>query len=108
MQDLGGLQDDHAEKDVEESQRGSGQDVPSFRCPLEQEPLGRRPQWHERDKARVRLEATRGDESGLHIITLALPECAMKGQDAERLAGLLAQCPAHLDLSRNNIGTGRV
>ncbi len=27
--------DDHAEKDLEESQRGSGQDAPACRCPLE-------------------------------------------------------------------------
>ena len=37
----GGLvQDEHAEKDLEETQRGSGQDVPACRCPLEQELLG--------------------------------------------------------------------
>jgi hypothetical protein len=37
------------------------------------------------------------------ITTLALPQCEMIGQDAERLAGVLAQCPAltHLDLSGN-------
>jgi Ran GTPase-activating protein (RanGAP) involved in mRNA processing and transport len=37
------------------------------------------------------------------ITTLELPKCEMKGQDAERLAGVLAQCPAlvHLDLSGN-------
>jgi Ran GTPase-activating protein (RanGAP) involved in mRNA processing and transport len=41
------------------------------------------------------------------ITTLELPDCKMKGQDAERLAGVLAQCPAlaHLDLSRN-VGFG--
>ena len=41
------------------------------------------------------------------ISTLELPSCEMKGQDAERLAGVLAQCPAlaHLDLSGNsNVG----
>ena len=39
------------------------------------------------------------------ITTLELPECQMKGQDAERLAGVLAQCLAlaHLDLSGNLI-----
>jgi Ran GTPase-activating protein (RanGAP) involved in mRNA processing and transport len=39
-----------------------------------------------------------------HITTLELPECEMKGPDAERLAGVLAQCPAlaHLDLSGNS------
>ncbi len=38
------------------------------------------------------------------ISTLELPSCNMKGQDAERLAGVLAQCPAlaHLDLSSNS------
>jgi hypothetical protein len=38
------------------------------------------------------------------ITTLELPKCGMKGQDAERLAGVLAQCPAlaHLDLSGNS------
>ena len=37
------------------------------------------------------------------IITLELPHCEMKGQDAERLAGVLVQCPAlmHLDLDGN-------
>jgi hypothetical protein len=38
--------DDHSEKDVEESQRDSGQDAPASRYSLEQELLGRRPQWH--------------------------------------------------------------
>jgi hypothetical protein len=38
------------------------------------------------------------------ITTLELPCCDMKGQDAESLAGVLAQCPAlaHLDLSENH------
>ena len=43
------------------------------------------------------------------ISTLELPRCDMKGQDAERLAGVLAQCPAlaHLDLSGNSdLGAG--
>jgi hypothetical protein len=58
VHDLGSWQDYHAEKDLEESQRGSGQDAPASRCPLEQELLeqevleqellGRRPQWHSR------------------------------------------------------------
>ena len=40
-------------------------------------------------------------------ITLKLPDCDMRGQDAEWLAQVLAQCPAlvHLDLSLNVIGT---
>jgi hypothetical protein len=39
--------------------------------------------------------------SWCRISTLKLPRCGMKGQDSERLAGVLAQCPAlaHLDLS---------
>ena len=39
-----------------------------------------------------------------HINTLELPSCNMKGQDTERLAGVLAQCPAlaHLDLTGNS------
>jgi hypothetical protein len=43
------------------------------------------------------------DDRRCLITTLALPYCEMKGQDAERLAGVLAQCPAlaHLDLSGN-------
>ena len=38
------------------------------------------------------------------ITTLELPRCGMEGQDAERLAEVLAQCPAlaHLDLSCNS------
>jgi hypothetical protein len=35
-------------EDLEESQRFSGQDTPACRCPLVQELLGRRPQWHSR------------------------------------------------------------
>jgi hypothetical protein len=37
------------------------------------------------------------------ISTLELPRCEMKGPDAERLAGVLGQCPAlaHLDLGGN-------
>jgi hypothetical protein len=40
------------------------------------------------------------------ISTLELRRCEMQGQDAERLEGVLAQCPAlvHLDLSYNGIG----
>ena len=40
------------------------------------------------------------------ITTLALPHCAMKEQDAGRLAGVLVQCPAlaHLNLGFNGIG----
>ena len=48
---LGHLAGHHAEKDLQESQRGSGQDAPAFRCVLEQQ-LGRlgvgrlRPKWN--------------------------------------------------------------
>jgi len=73
VQDLGGWQDDHAEKDIEDSQRGSGQDAPACRCPLEHELLlGRR--------RRVNCIGEAG---------------------AERLAGVLAQCAslAYLNLS---------
>jgi hypothetical protein len=63
LQDLGGWQDDHAEKDVEESQRGSGQDAPACRCPLEQELLGRHPQWHGKGNEPVRFEATHRNDS---------------------------------------------
>jgi small ubiquitin-related modifier len=39
------------------------------------------------------------------ISTLKLPRCEIKEQDVERLAGVLAQCPAlaHLDLSDNHL-----
>ncbi len=39
------------------------------------------------------------------ITRLELPRCQIQGQDAERLAGVLAECPAltHLDLSWNKI-----
>jgi hypothetical protein len=40
---LAGRQDDHPEKDLEESQRGSGQDVPDYHLST-QEFLGRHPQ----------------------------------------------------------------
>ena len=41
------------------------------------------------------------------VTKLELPKCEMEGPDAERLAGLLEQCPAlvHLDL-RGNYGFG--
>jgi hypothetical protein len=48
VHNLGGWQDDHAEKDVEESRNGSGQDAPASRCPIEHDRLVRRPQWHSR------------------------------------------------------------
>ena len=41
VQDLTGCQDDHAQKDLEERPRGSGQDAPANRCPFEKELLGR-------------------------------------------------------------------
>ena len=62
---MDGWQDDHAEKDVEESQRVGGQDVHACRCPLEQELLGRRPQWHGQGKAPVRDEAAPIDDSAV-------------------------------------------
>jgi hypothetical protein len=67
----------HAEKDVEENQRGSGQDAPASRCPLELELLGRRPQRHGKGKAPVRSEATHGDVSAGRITTLELHSCAI-------------------------------
>jgi hypothetical protein len=51
VQDLGGWQDDHAENDLEESQKGCGQDALACRCPLEQELLGGLPQWQSLSKA---------------------------------------------------------
>ena len=90
MQDLGGWQDDHAEKDVEESQRGSGQDAPARRCPLEKELLGRSPHGTAAEKkATVSYDAAHGGEIKCRITTLELPRCAMHGQDAQRLAGVL-------------------
>jgi hypothetical protein len=105
VQDLGGWQDDHAEKDLEQSQRGSRQEADACPFPLEQELLGRHPQWHGKGKVPVRAEATPIDDSLWCLIsTLELPRCGMEGQDAERLAEVLAQCPAlaHLDLSGNS------
>ncbi len=105
---MGGWQDDHAEKDLEVSQRGSGQDAPACRCPLEQELLGRRPQRHEKGKALVRFEAAHIDDS----LGAASPHSSCRAEDAPRLAGVLAQCPelVHLDLNescvRSNSGFG--
>jgi hypothetical protein len=44
------------------------------------------------------------------IITLELPHCDMKGQDAESLAGVLAQCPAltHVNLRYTDYDDDRV
>jgi hypothetical protein len=52
VQDLGGWPDDHAKKDLEDSQRGSGQDWTVFRCPFDQDLVGRRPQWETNEAAR--------------------------------------------------------
>jgi hypothetical protein len=38
------MQDYHLEKEIEESEQGSGEASHASRCPLEQELLGRRPQ----------------------------------------------------------------
>jgi hypothetical protein len=46
--DLAEIEDDHAAKDVEESQRSRGQDAPASCCMLEHELLGRHLQWHGR------------------------------------------------------------
>ena len=64
VQDLGGLQDHHAEKDVQESQRANGQDASASHCPLasEQELLARRPQCYRKRKAPLRFEATHRDD----------------------------------------------
>ena len=93
---------DHAEKDLEESQRGSGQDATVCRCPLEQELLGRLPQGHNHSKATFRDQTAHIDDSLVRISTLELPECDIKRQDEDRLV-VLAQCPVlgHLDLSCN-------
>jgi hypothetical protein len=101
VQDLGGWQDEHAEKDLEEIQRGSGQVAPAYRCPLEQELLARRPQRHGKGKAPVRFEAAHIDDR-----LAASPHSSCRAQDAARLAGVLAQCPglAHLNLRDNGIG----
>ena len=99
---MNGWQDEHAEKDLKENQRGSGQDSPATRCPLEQELLGRHLQWHGKGKAPVRFEATHGDDSPCSITTLELRSCAITGPHAEWLAGgVLTQCRAlvHLDFS---------
>jgi hypothetical protein len=63
------------------------------------------PQWHGRRKAKFRDEESRGGDSPLPHYHTRLRNCAMSGQDAERLAEVLAQCPAlaHLNLGGNCI-----
>jgi hypothetical protein len=58
----------------------------------------------EEAKLQFVLRQLTGMSAGCLITTIELPDCEMKGQDAERLAGVLAQCPAlaHLDLSGNS------
>ena len=48
----------------------------------------------------VYVQENKEGEAGCSISTLELPRCEMKGQDAKRLAGVLAQCRAlaHLEL----------
>jgi hypothetical protein len=55
------------------------------------------------EKVQLVLRQLTALTSQCRISILELPRCEMKGQDAERLAGVLAQCPAlaHLDLSGN-------
>jgi Ran GTPase-activating protein (RanGAP) involved in mRNA processing and transport len=52
----------------------------------------------------VRLSRNFWNTNQCRISTLELPRCEKKGQDAERLAEVLAQCRelAHLDLSGNS------
>ena len=66
VQDLGDWQDFHAEKEVEESQRDSGQDASDCRCPLEREFLARHPQWHDHWKVTVRNETSHGGNITVH------------------------------------------
>ena len=101
---MGGWQDDHDEKDLEESQRGSGQDAPACRCPLKRELLGRHPR---KQKRQFVLRQLTGMSARCRITTLELGCCAIAGPHAEWLAGGgRAQCRAlvHLDLSDNKIG----
>ncbi len=66
--------------------------------------------WHDArngtaaEKLQVVMRQLTALTAQCRISTLALPRCEMKGQDAEMLAGVLAQCPAlaHLDLSGNS------
>ena len=96
MQDLNGWQDEHAEKDLKENQRGSGQDSPATRCPLEQELLGRHPQWHGKGKAPVRSETTHGDVSAVphhHTRTAQLCNYKTELQLQDHLqSGLQEEC----------------
>jgi hypothetical protein len=124
VQDLGDWQDDHADTDLEESQRDSGQDASACRCPLEQELLGRHLQWHGSGKAvqcpalahldlqvnlnfgtdgAVRLAGVLGQCRELVHINLSGNQVEPAG--AKSLAGVLAQCAAlaHLDLFASDI-----
>jgi len=72
-QDLSGWSDEHAAKDLEENQTVTGQDASACICPLEQELLGRHPQWHSRRKAKVRHQAVHGADSPMpHHKTFAV------------------------------------
>ncbi len=63
VQDLGDRQDYHTENDLEETQRGSGQDASNCRCEVEKKLLGRVQKWHSHWKVTVRYQTTYGVES---------------------------------------------
>ena len=95
MHELGSWQDDHAEKDLDESQTGSfwtdarnDTDAEKLQFVLDEAPC------------RQLTFMT----AWCRISTLELPTCDMKVEYVERLAGVLAQCPAlsHLDLNGNS------
>jgi hypothetical protein len=79
---------------------------------LQDQSFGKQPQGigihAEQGKTQAKLEfvlrqLAAMDSARCLITTLELKKCEMRGQDAERFAGVLAQCPAlaHLDLSGN-------
>jgi hypothetical protein len=109
VQDLGGWQDDHADKDVEESHKRSGQDAPACRC------IGlSRSFWDDvrngtaAEKLQFVIRQLTVATARCRITILELPLCEMKGQ--KRSAGVLTQCPAlaHLDISHHGTGFGFV
>jgi Ran GTPase-activating protein (RanGAP) involved in mRNA processing and transport len=106
VQDLGGRQDDHAANDLE----GSQEVVDKVRLPAAVRLS--RSFWDDARNGTAaeklhfvfrQLTALTGES---RITTLELPSCAMEEQDAGRLAGVLAHCPAlaHLDLLDIGIG----
>ena len=100
MQDLGGRQDHHAEKDPEDSRRGSGQAVPAFRCPLDRSFWDDTHNGTAAEKRQFVISQLTVATVRCRITTLDLSCCGMQGKDSERFAEVLFTNVTHYPRDR--------